>query len=170
MYFRGGGYLRAKRQTRRAWDAEYGRIGREGNMWWLGTIRANWEQVFGSKTWTWLRTSSLFRSIVRCVALLTIKYLKQSRLGRPRDKGWGTLGTRALTRTGCGCRGSSGRQNCDSCVTVTFDHDDNDLSSDLHGSLLPAWQYWMYIQHAIICRHFLFFALPFRLWPCFEYE
>jgi len=46
--------FRAKRRTRQAWDAEYGRIGREGNMWWLGSIRANWEQVFGPKTWTWL--------------------------------------------------------------------------------------------------------------------
>jgi palmitoyltransferase len=42
----GNGYLRAKRRTRQAWDAEYGRIGREGNMWWLGSIRAN-KQVFG---------------------------------------------------------------------------------------------------------------------------
>jgi hypothetical protein len=25
-------------------------------MWWLGSIRANWEQVCGPKTWTWLRT------------------------------------------------------------------------------------------------------------------
>jgi palmitoyltransferase len=51
-----GLYLRAKRRTRRKWDAEYGRIGREGNMWWLGSMRANWEQIFGPKTWTWLRT------------------------------------------------------------------------------------------------------------------
>jgi hypothetical protein len=26
-------------------------------MWWLGTVRANWEQVFGPRTWTWLRES-----------------------------------------------------------------------------------------------------------------
>ncbi|KAI0270885.1 DHHC palmitoyltransferase-domain-containing protein [Russula aff. rugulosa BPL654] len=45
--------IRTKRQTRQAWDAEYGRIGREANMWWLGTVRANWEQVFGPRTWTW---------------------------------------------------------------------------------------------------------------------
>ena len=24
-------------------------------MWWLGSVRANWEQVFGPHTWTWLR-------------------------------------------------------------------------------------------------------------------
>ncbi|KAI9452304.1 zf-DHHC-domain-containing protein [Lactarius psammicola] len=43
-----------KRRTRQAWDAEWGRIGREGNMWWLGDVRAHWEQVFGPRTWTWL--------------------------------------------------------------------------------------------------------------------
>ena len=26
-------------------------------MWWLGDMRAHWEQVFGPRTWTWLRTS-----------------------------------------------------------------------------------------------------------------
>jgi len=46
--------FRAKRRTRQSWDAEYGRIGREGNMWWLGNTRANWEQVFGPRRWTWL--------------------------------------------------------------------------------------------------------------------
>ena len=25
-------------------------------MWWLGDMRAHWEQVFGPRTWTWLRT------------------------------------------------------------------------------------------------------------------
>jgi len=44
---------RAKWRARRAWDAEYGRIGCEANMWWLGTVRANWEQVFGPRMWTW---------------------------------------------------------------------------------------------------------------------
>jgi len=44
---------RARRRTREAWDTEYGRIGREGNMWWLGSMGANWEQVFGPRTWTW---------------------------------------------------------------------------------------------------------------------
>ncbi|KAH9957783.1 DHHC palmitoyltransferase-domain-containing protein [Russula dissimulans] len=44
---------KARRRTRQAWDIEYGRIGREGNMWWLGSMRANWEQVFGPHVWTW---------------------------------------------------------------------------------------------------------------------
>ncbi|KAH9966372.1 DHHC palmitoyltransferase-domain-containing protein [Lactifluus volemus] len=44
----------AKRRTRKQWDAEWGRIGREGNMWWLDNIGAHWEQVFGPRKWTWL--------------------------------------------------------------------------------------------------------------------
>jgi hypothetical protein len=166
MWFGGGGRLRAKRQTRRKWDEDYGRIGREGNMWWLGTVRANWEQVFGPKPWTWLRTSLLFDSIVCSMALLTIQRLKQFRLDQPRDKGRNTLETHALARTGCGCLGNSGRQICS--------------SSDLSGMtimiflwiymvcFLRAWRYWMYTQHVIICRHLLLFALPFRLWPFFR--
>ncbi|KAH9039078.1 zf-DHHC-domain-containing protein [Lactarius pseudohatsudake] len=43
-----------KRRTRQIWNAEWGRIGHEGNMWWLGDVRAHWEQVFGPRTWTWL--------------------------------------------------------------------------------------------------------------------
>lgn len=37
--------------------------------------------------------------------------------------------------------------------------DDDDLSLDLHSALLYAWKDWMYTQHAIICRHLLFFRL-----------
>jgi len=59
---------------------------------------------------------TLLNGIVRYMALLTINCLKQSRLGRPRNKDWSTPGTHALTRTGCGCLGNSGRQTCDSCA------------------------------------------------------
>jgi len=45
----------AERQsTRQAWNANWGRVGREGNMWWLGDMRAHWEQVLGPRTWMWL--------------------------------------------------------------------------------------------------------------------
>jgi palmitoyltransferase len=43
----------AKRQTKRQWDAEWGRIGSEGNLWWLGSKRANWEAVMGRNVWWW---------------------------------------------------------------------------------------------------------------------
>ncbi|KAI0311950.1 DHHC palmitoyltransferase-domain-containing protein [Amylostereum chailletii] len=45
--------FQAKRQTRREWDEEWGRIGYEGNVWWLGNVRTHWEQVMGPNPWTW---------------------------------------------------------------------------------------------------------------------
>ncbi|KAI6101770.1 DHHC palmitoyltransferase-domain-containing protein [Pisolithus croceorrhizus] len=44
----------AKQRTRRRWDQEWGRIGKEGNIWWLGSYRANWEAVMGKNVWWWL--------------------------------------------------------------------------------------------------------------------
>ncbi|GJN89238.1 hypothetical protein Rhopal_002217-T1 [Rhodotorula paludigena] len=44
---------RAKRETRREWDKQWGRLGREGNLWWLGSRRANWEMVMGKKKIGW---------------------------------------------------------------------------------------------------------------------
>ncbi|KAI6019511.1 DHHC palmitoyltransferase-domain-containing protein [Pisolithus microcarpus] len=43
----------AKRETRRRWNQEWGRIGKEGNIWWLGDYRANWEAVMGKNVWWW---------------------------------------------------------------------------------------------------------------------
>jgi hypothetical protein len=77
----GNGYLRAKRRTRQAWDAEYGRIGREGNMWWLGSIRAN-KQVFGdADVVAYVLSFSLFS------LSLTFITSAQSRSGRPWTRG-----------------------------------------------------------------------------------
>ncbi|KAI0728926.1 zf-DHHC-domain-containing protein [Fomitopsis betulina] len=42
-----------KRRTRKQWDREWGRIDREGNLWWLGSSRANWESVMGAHVWQW---------------------------------------------------------------------------------------------------------------------
>ncbi|KAI0830295.1 DHHC palmitoyltransferase-domain-containing protein [Trametes gibbosa] len=42
-----------KRATRRQWNAEWGRIGKEGNPWWLGSARANWEATMGAHAWEW---------------------------------------------------------------------------------------------------------------------
>jgi len=44
---------RAKRATRKQWDDEWGRIGSEGNLWWLGSARKNWEAVMGDKVYQW---------------------------------------------------------------------------------------------------------------------
>ncbi|KAF9239447.1 zf-DHHC-domain-containing protein [Melanogaster broomeanus] len=40
----------AKRRTRKQWDNEWGEIGKEGNLWWLGSRRVNWEAVMGRNT------------------------------------------------------------------------------------------------------------------------
>ncbi|KAI0077000.1 zf-DHHC-domain-containing protein [Panus rudis PR-1116 ss-1] len=44
---------RAKRETRRRWDQEWGRIRQEGHIWWLGSYRKNWEYVMGRHVWEW---------------------------------------------------------------------------------------------------------------------
>ncbi|KAH8077098.1 zf-DHHC-domain-containing protein [Cristinia sonorae] len=44
----------AKRRTRKDWDAEWGRIGFEGNLWWLGSARKNWEAVMGDRWYQWI--------------------------------------------------------------------------------------------------------------------
>jgi len=43
----------AKRRMRKQWDEEWGSLGREGNLWWLGSYRANWESVMGSSVIDW---------------------------------------------------------------------------------------------------------------------
>lgn len=50
-----GVVCRAKRKTRKEWDREWGRIGLEGNIWSLGSVRRHWELVFGPNPWTWMR-------------------------------------------------------------------------------------------------------------------
>ncbi|KAH9920836.1 zf-DHHC-domain-containing protein [Epithele typhae] len=43
----------ARKATRKLWDAEWGRLGKEGHMWWLGGTRNNWEATMGDKVWMW---------------------------------------------------------------------------------------------------------------------
>lgn len=42
-----------RKEIRRQWDQEWGRLGTEGNIWWLGSKRANWEAVMGKSKWGW---------------------------------------------------------------------------------------------------------------------
>lgn len=51
---------RAKRRTKKAWDQEWGKIETEGNLWWAGSMRKNWEEVMGPTWWKWLREFSFF--------------------------------------------------------------------------------------------------------------
>lgn len=46
--------FREKRELRRQWDAEWGKIGTEGNLWWLGSARKNWEYTMGSSVLQWI--------------------------------------------------------------------------------------------------------------------
>jgi len=51
-----------KRRTRALWDEEWGRPVIEGNIWWLGSGRKNWESVMGQSIWSWFcefRSSTL---------------------------------------------------------------------------------------------------------------
>lgn len=45
--------FKGRKALRERWDEEWGRIGKEGNLWWLGSGRANWEAVMGHNPWTW---------------------------------------------------------------------------------------------------------------------
>jgi hypothetical protein len=42
------------------WDAEWGRLETEGNLWWLGSKRANWQATMGSSKWGWICELILF--------------------------------------------------------------------------------------------------------------
>ncbi|KAL0057793.1 hypothetical protein AAF712_015551 [Marasmius tenuissimus] len=50
----------SKTKVRKEWDKEWGRIGREGNIWWLGNARKGWEDTMGSASrsaenpWGWV--------------------------------------------------------------------------------------------------------------------
>lgn len=44
-----------RRQARAQWDEEWGRPAIEGNIWWLGSGRKNWESVMGQSIWSWFR-------------------------------------------------------------------------------------------------------------------
>ncbi|KAK0204645.1 zf-DHHC-domain-containing protein [Desarmillaria ectypa] len=43
-----------KIRVQRSWNAEWGRIGREGNLWWLGSGRKGWEDVMGDWWVGWI--------------------------------------------------------------------------------------------------------------------
>ncbi|SCV71227.1 BQ2448_2815 [Microbotryum intermedium] len=41
------------RKVRKEWDREWGRLGKEGNLWWLGSRGNNWRMVMGKGKWGW---------------------------------------------------------------------------------------------------------------------
>lgn len=58
---------RGKKETKRKWNEEWGRLGREGNLWWLGSRRANWVMVMGENRLGWFRTSLSVRPRMYCL-------------------------------------------------------------------------------------------------------
>ncbi|KAH8112143.1 zf-DHHC-domain-containing protein [Phellopilus nigrolimitatus] len=44
---------RKRNQIRREWDTEWGKLGTEGNIWWLENARTNWEHRMGKSPWGW---------------------------------------------------------------------------------------------------------------------
>jgi palmitoyltransferase len=42
-----------KGRTKREWDEQWGDLNTEGNIWWLGSSRKNWESVMGENIWGW---------------------------------------------------------------------------------------------------------------------
>ncbi|ETW80032.1 hypothetical protein HETIRDRAFT_477622 [Heterobasidion irregulare TC 32-1] len=45
--------ISAKKRTVSEWDREWGKMETEGNLWYLGSVRAHWELVMGTNAWTW---------------------------------------------------------------------------------------------------------------------
>lgn len=72
-----------KRRARAQWDEEWGRPVVEGNIWWLGSRRKNWDSVMGQSIWSWFRE---FRSpIVHPPAQLIRS--SQVPIGKPENDG-----------------------------------------------------------------------------------
>lgn len=44
---------RDKKIMQKAWDEEWGSIDKEGNLWWLGSGKKEWEEVMGKNPWGW---------------------------------------------------------------------------------------------------------------------
>ena len=57
----------AKRAQRKKWDAEWGRVGREGYLWNTGSRRAHWALVMGRSPSAWFRACFLPLAVQRVV-------------------------------------------------------------------------------------------------------
>ena len=53
---KGHHFLLSKRnRIKKRWDFEWGRLGREGNIWWLDGMTKNWKYRMGKHPWGWFR-------------------------------------------------------------------------------------------------------------------
>lgn len=48
-------HCRRRKEVKKGWDREWGELETEGNIWWLGSARQNWEQRMGKRVWGWFR-------------------------------------------------------------------------------------------------------------------
>jgi hypothetical protein len=84
-----------KRQARARWDEEWGRPAFEGNIWWLGTRRKNWESVMGQSMWSWFRELHHLILLIPLSANHTPRMLSPSWKGRER---WSELPNQPTVR------------------------------------------------------------------------
>lgn len=83
-YFSNAGYggpglkLKERREVRRKWDAMWGRMKKEGNLWWRdakdekSAARVNWEAIMGDKWYMWIREYRL-RCGLACGGVIGVK-------------------------------------------------------------------------------------------------
>lgn len=58
--------LVSRRRIVKQWDTEWGKIETEGNLWWLGSKRANWEATMGRNKLGWIRECFDSRASFTC--------------------------------------------------------------------------------------------------------
>jgi len=73
-----------KKGAQRRWDEEWGRPAIEGNIWWLGSGRENWESVMGQSVYSWFRE---FRCSVVLPCVLTSPFSYQVPVGKAENDG-----------------------------------------------------------------------------------
>ena len=99
--------LAKKRRAQLKWDEEWGRPAIEGNIWWLGSERENWESVMGKSVSSWFRE---FRCSVILPCVLVSPFHIKCRLVRQRTTVWITQSTRGLIIRVGGANERNGRR------------------------------------------------------------
>ena len=98
----------AKTHTVKDWDREWGHLTTEGNIWWLGSSKREWEAVMGKNPLGWIRKSPRISQL--CQSLTNPL---KSLLERANSTALITLSIRDSTKTGGGGGGSTGQRNSD---------------------------------------------------------
>ena len=110
---------RAKSTTKRQWDEEWGSIATEGNIWWLGSYKKNWEAVMGHKILEWFRKWSSISSGKISWREVRVK----SPLDTAMEMASPIMSIHGSTKTEDGDPGESGPQNYSDRFTFLSLHD-----------------------------------------------